>query len=584
MIFRPNVFVAMSVLLAGMALVAAGQTGAEDGPGQASWESPAAEVNGKVVTRGDVGRYLLKAFGREWLRTMLAREAVRLEAAAQGEACAPGEARARAEREFDAHIFRRAKDRNVTVDEYVQALAAQGRDVRQAREEFIQDSMSILETEALAEKLLRKDVTVSEEELKAAYEENYGPILRVRHIQLATLAEAMEVFGALEKGAGFAALAEERSLDKGSRKNGFELTPPPSSSSEIGRRARSLTPGKRAVVRDGDRYHVIELIEFKTREAASFEDASKKLREDLVAKKMMDSSKSFITGLMEKHGARMTPEADPGAWDATVGAVGTRVVRRAELAEALIRQHGARGVKELALMEMMLSVAAQRGASFTEEELKRYMAARVESSLRAEAESLGLSDMKAYEESLGRKGCSLDQRRGEMEAQGTPMMLARLLADKCLEKELKVEPAEVEKEYRRRYGEKVKARQIVVPSEADAERAEKFLGDGVDFGAMARQFSLDKVSGSHGGVLEIDNEGPLGEALFAMRVGERKRVRVGKFWHLVEKLEVVPAQNAPFGEVRAALERDLLEQRIDRERAGWIMELEAKASIKIFLR
>jgi len=527
---------------------------------------------------------LLDSFGREWLRTMLAREAVRLEAAKQGVVCAPEEARARAEREFDAHMARRAQERKMSVDEYVQSLAAQGRDVKQAREEFIQDSMGILETEALAEKLLRRNVTVSEGELKEAYEEKYGPVLRVRHIELPTLSAAMEVFGALEKGAKFETLAEERSLDKASRKNGFELTPPPSRSSAIGRRARTLTPGKRAVVREGDRYHVIELVEFKTRESASFDDVSAKLREDVTARKMMELSKSFVAELMTKHGARMTLEAEPGSWSAVVGAVGSRTVSRSELAEALMRQHGARSVRELGMMELMLGVAAQRGVSYTEDELKRYMAERVESSLRAEAESLGLADLKAYEASLAQKGATLSLRRSEMEAQGRPMMLARLLADKCLRQDLKVDPADVEKEYRRRYGERIKARQIVAPSEADAERVEKFLSDGVDFGAMARQFSLDKVSGARGGVFEIGNEGALGEALFAMRMGERKRLKVGPYWHVVEKLEVIPAQNAPFKEVRDALERDLLEQKIDRERAGWIMELEAKASIKILLR
>lgn len=78
-------------------------------------------------------------------------------------------------------------------------------------------------------KQLTKDVKVTDEEIKAYYEQNKAQYVvpdsrEVRHILVTTKAEADKLYDELKGGADFAALAKTRSKDTGSAQNGGKLT------------------------------------------------------------------------------------------------------------------------------------------------------------------------------------------------------------------------------------------------------------------------------------------------------------------------------------------------------------------------
>ena len=90
---------------------------------------------------------------------------------------------------------------------------------------------SYLEEQLVVEQLvsdLRSDISVSEEEVAAAYEAQQDELAQpeqvcAQHILVATEEEAQEVLDELENGADFALLASERSTDPGSAANGGDL-------------------------------------------------------------------------------------------------------------------------------------------------------------------------------------------------------------------------------------------------------------------------------------------------------------------------------------------------------------------------
>src|SRR5690606_12682980 len=77
-------------------------------------------------------------------------------------------------------------------------------------------------------KLLSPRIEVTEEEMKAFFEENKEDFaqeeqVKARHILVATEKEAQEIKDKLAKGEDFAALAKEYSLDDSTKNNGGQL-------------------------------------------------------------------------------------------------------------------------------------------------------------------------------------------------------------------------------------------------------------------------------------------------------------------------------------------------------------------------
>ena len=235
-----------------MALVATAMlcgrgVGAQPGEGE-GWGSVVAEVNGVQITREALAHQLVDSFGRQALVSMIEQVVVSLEAKSQGIRVTPEEARAAAAGEAEGRIGRRAKTLGMTTEQYGKALEAGGRSLDDLRDAARTSLERVMLAELLARKLLRRSVTITDEQMRQRYDLEYGPKVRVRHIEVATRADAREALRELRAGASLDALARKMTLDTASRSHGFEIRPAPSPKSRIGRRALSLRPGERAVV------------------------------------------------------------------------------------------------------------------------------------------------------------------------------------------------------------------------------------------------------------------------------------------------------------------------------------------------
>lgn len=186
--------------------------------------SPAvATVNGIDVSRDAFESLLIELYGLDLLelqiRLLLARSAV----AAKGLTVDDADVRAEHERALAQLVLPAGASESAGVDlPQAEALLEQMlRRNRVGRKQF----MLKVEMDACLRKLAEGAVTVTDEMLPAEYERAYGERVRVRHIQLDSLAEVHEVRAHLNAGESFADLAAKRSRNTVTGMNGGMLPP-----------------------------------------------------------------------------------------------------------------------------------------------------------------------------------------------------------------------------------------------------------------------------------------------------------------------------------------------------------------------
>lgn len=552
-------------------------------PSGRPWSEAVAELDGQAITRGELARFLIDNMGEQWLRALVVPLALRQEAEARGVSVAPEEVEARLEADMQRQLEELALQRNMSMDAFGQALSEGGFTMEDIRAEWRRMRAKAVEEEILAEKVVKDRIEIPESRIREAYEERHGARLRVRHIEVGTVAAAMDALQALNRGASFERLAEETTLDRQSRAHNYELLPPPAPDSAVGRRAASLRPGQRAIVRDGERVHVIELIERSDGGEVPYEAAREGLLGELVAEEAQRKRATLIPRLLESGHVRIVLGEAPTAWDAPVAHVGDRDILRGELAEGLIQHFGRNYL--LALMRLMVvrREAEKQGVQLDPGEASSSARRLADRLLQAEANAMGLEEWEEFDALLRERGTNLEERREGLAKERLPIVIARLLGEAVLRQETEVTDEEVRAEFRRRHDARSRARQVVVESRAEAERALELLGQGARFSELAESVSLDTVSARQGGAFEVRREGLLGETLAEMEKGERRILQIGRWWHLVEKVEDIPARPGDFEELREQIREELLHQKAAKEYEFWVAELEAKAEIELHL-
>jgi peptidyl-prolyl cis-trans isomerase C len=174
----------------------------------------------------------------------------------------------------------------------IRLLAAEGRKQRLQDSEAVKKRLRYIEGqyvyEAYVEKIVNERAT--EARLKDAYEtfvkEHKGEEeVRASHILVKTEQEAKEVIVQLEKGADFAKLAKERSIDPSKDKNGGDLGffTKEQMVKEFAEAAFALKKGEtsKAPVKTQFGWHVIRVTDRRAQEAPKFDHVKDSLRQKL---------------------------------------------------------------------------------------------------------------------------------------------------------------------------------------------------------------------------------------------------------------------------------------------------------------
>ncbi len=249
-------------------------------------------VNGVAIRQSEVIERLWKRYGSQTLEEMVDELLLR-QAAASKKITASN---ADIDRRF-ARLEAQFGSRELFVSQLEQA----GTTVAKVKED--------LADEIVRERLIMdaKGIKVGDDDLKKAFDANKDKLgkpeaAHLRHILAKTEAEANELVAKVKAGADFSALAREKSLAASGKAAGGDygfvsrgMLPP-----EIDDVAFSLKPGEIKIIAGPRGWHILQVIERRAAQGASFDEVKSDLREMLLADKLKDASSAFVLELRRK--------------------------------------------------------------------------------------------------------------------------------------------------------------------------------------------------------------------------------------------------------------------------------------------
>lgn len=260
-----------------------------------------AVVNGQEITKTDLGNFLIERFGEEALEIMIRRTLVYQEAKKLGIELHPEELEERVRKIVDFEIERSVKGWGLSSeDELEKEMKKVGGTVKQLRERVAGRVRKEVEIQLLGENIVGKTITFTEEDLRSAYEEEYGEKIEASQIVVKSKKDGEEILKKIKTGADFETLARNESIDRSSAAKGGRMRPF-SSKGTIGQAVAELPKGGVSdLIKVEDNYHILKIIDRKPKSDVKFETVKGEL-EKLVRDRMVrQKASSWLITLEEK--------------------------------------------------------------------------------------------------------------------------------------------------------------------------------------------------------------------------------------------------------------------------------------------
>ena len=166
-----------------------------------------------------------------------------------------------------------------------------------------------IETNIKIEKLMAKDIEITEDEVKSYYEENKSNFdtpesIEVSHILVEDKETAQEILDKLKAGEDFAELAKEYSTDTATAEKGGELGFITSGEmvEEFEKAAFALKVGEISdIVKTDYGYHIIKATDYKEAKESTYEDSKELAKEAALAEKISSEYSTWVQELKTKY-------------------------------------------------------------------------------------------------------------------------------------------------------------------------------------------------------------------------------------------------------------------------------------------
>jgi len=262
---------------------------------------------------------------------------------------------------------------------------------------------------------------------------------------------------------------------------------------------------------------------------------------------------------------RPPPESAPAAHFGTaIAIVEGKPVTRERVVNQLLRDRGVGVLEQIVVLEAAKREVAARGLAVSQADVD----AEYDRALRRLLSTLPADEDAPLDRAVGERLLEriLSSRNVSRSEYKTGMRRNAYLR-KIVEREMRFTDEQLEREFERAYGARVKVRHVQVASLVEAARIEKLVADGADFAELARDYSANPNTAPSGGLLRVfsreDEDVPalMRRTAFALEPGAHSTaLRVGEWFHILKVEERYPPGEAAFHQVRDALERRLRER------------------------
>ncbi|MCG0276644.1 MAG: peptidylprolyl isomerase [Thermosediminibacteraceae bacterium] len=251
-----------------------------------------ARVNGEEISKEELYDVMVKSIGREALDYLISQKIIELEAKKQNISVSEEEIQKELEKVYEYYGGEEAFKLNLQMNGY-------------SLEEYKKD----LAREIKIKKLLEPKISITEDELKAYFEENKEDFdrekqVRARHILVENEEKANEIIAKLKSGEDFAKLANQYSIDTATKENGGDLGFFSSGDmvKEFEEAAFSLKVGEiSSPVKTQYGYHIIKVEEIKEAQKANYEESKDEIRDILFNQKVQQEYSTWMQELYDQY-------------------------------------------------------------------------------------------------------------------------------------------------------------------------------------------------------------------------------------------------------------------------------------------
>ncbi|SDN75159.1 peptidylprolyl isomerase [Bacillus sp. OK048] len=246
-----------------------------------------AKINGEAISKDELYEKMVKQYGPDTVEQIIAEKIVALEAKKQ-------------------KIIISDAELNGEVDKLKTSYGGEEvfTQMLKANNTSLDDLKADLKNYLTLRKLLEPQIKITDEELKAYFDQNkdlFGEVEQVKasHILVEDEAIAKDIKQKLTDGADFAELAKEYSTDVGSKENGGQLGffPKGTMVTEFEDVAFTLPMNQISdLVKSDYGYHIIKVEEKKEAKEANFDDSKADIKETLMNQKMQSEYSIWLEG------------------------------------------------------------------------------------------------------------------------------------------------------------------------------------------------------------------------------------------------------------------------------------------------
>lgn len=261
-----------------------------------------AVVNGESLNRQQLSDLLIESFGDQGLDVLIRRTIIYQQADKLGISVDPEEVNKRLNNLLDREINTLIKARGLESEgQLKEELSNMGVNLDELKETMSARLKKGMEVELLAEKIVETTVNVNEEDLKRAYEQEYGEKIEASQIVVSTRKEAEDILEKLQSGADFETLARNQSIDRLSAAAGGRMQPFGPNEGIFGPKTAYLEVGQISeIIRSDDGYHILRIESKREKSPKDFEEVEPELREIVIQQKVKKRLGPWLASVIER--------------------------------------------------------------------------------------------------------------------------------------------------------------------------------------------------------------------------------------------------------------------------------------------